>query len=805
MRTLWQDIRFGLRMLAKSPGFTVVAVVALALGIGANTAIFSVVNAVLLRPLPYANSERLLWLRAVNPPAGINSSNISAPDFEYWKEKNDVFEGMAAFTTGGGILTGGDEPERVPLTAVTPGFFPMLGVKPSLGRTFSPEEELPDSAPAAVLSYSLWQRRFGADPKVIGSTQMVTGKSVNIVGVMPRGFEFPQRTEIWVAFTLDAGKERRDNRYLQGVARLKDGVTLEQAQAQVSTFDRQLAQQYVETNSGWDVQLSRLQDELVSGIRPALLLLLGAVLFVLLITCANVANLLLARAAARQREIALRTALGASRLRIIRQLLTESLLLSALGGTLGLLLSVWLTDILIAISPANTPRFNEIGVDGRVLAFTLAVTCLVGIVFGLAPALQSSKTDLNEALKEGGRGGGAETGGRNRLRRLLVVSEVALSLMLLVGAGLLIKSFARLQEVHPGFNPEHVLTMRISVPSNKYKEKAQRAEFFRRLMEQVAALPGAEAAGATLSLPLGGSNFSVGRSIIREGKPLSPEEASNAAYVVTAGDYFRAMQIPLKGGRVFTERDAEGAPPVVIINETLARRSFAGEDPLGKKIRVWRDEEFMREIVGVVGDTKPAALEGESGAQIYVPQAQDAGWGGMSLAVRTSVEPASLAPSVRSLVRALDKDQPVFDIKTMDDVVSISVADRRVSMLLLSVFAGAAMLLAAVGLYGVISYTVTQRTHEIGIRMALGAQTRDVFRMVVGQGVTMALVGVLVGVAGAFVLTRVMSNMLFGVSATDPLVFVGVSLLLVFVALLACCIPARRATKVDPMVALRYE
>ncbi|HVG32679.1 MAG TPA: ABC transporter permease [Pyrinomonadaceae bacterium] len=804
MRTLVQDLRYGFRMLWKSPGFTLVAIITLGLGIGANTAIFSVVNSVLLRPLPYPDADRLVYLQAVNPAQGITASNISPPDFADWKNQNQTFEDMTAFVTGGAILSGDTEPERVPAAYVSASFLPVLGVKPAIGRSFLVEEDREGNDSVAIISHALWQRRFGADPSVVGRQINVSGQSTTVIGVMPADFEFMQPVDMWRPLAVEMTSERRDNRYLQVLARLKPGVSLEQAQSQINTITERLGQSYVETNSNWGARLTGLHDLMVAGVRPALLLLLGAVGFVLLITCANVANLMLARAAARQKEIAVRAALGASRLRVVRQLLTESLLLSTIGGGVGLLLGIWLTDFLVSISPANTPRLETVHLDSRVLLFTLAVTFLIGLLFGLAPAWQASRVNLNEALKEGGRSF-SEGWRRNRVRKALVISEVALSLMLLIGAGLLIKSFVLLRGTDAGFDAENVLTMRVSLPSLKYKEGRQKAEFFERLAERVAQLPGVESVGATLSLPLGGSNYSVGRAFIPEGRPLTPEESINASYSVTTPGYFGAMKIPLVAGRQFTERDREDAPQVVIVNETLARRYFPNEAAVGKRIKIWRDEQFPREIVGIVGDTKTDVLEGEASPQMYVPHAQDSSWGGMSLVVRSTAKPLALTSAVRGAVLSLDPDQPVFGIKTMEDVVAASVATRRISMMLLSGFAGLALLLAALGVYGLISYSIAQRTHEIGLRMALGAQARDVLGLVLRQGMSLVLVGVAIGLVSAFALTRVMKSLLYEVSATDPLTFAGVALLLIVVALIACLIPARRAMRVDPMIALRYE
>ncbi|HLL14391.1 MAG TPA: ABC transporter permease [Pyrinomonadaceae bacterium] len=805
MNTLWQDIRYGLRMLLKNPGFTFVAALTLALGVGANTAIFSVVNAVVLRPLPFPEAERLVWFDGVNPAKGIKESALSKPDYLDWQSQSNAFQSMTAFVQGSAILSDDNsEPERVPRGVVTASFFQTVGVNPAQGRALLPEDELPGSEPVAVLSHGLWQRRFGANPNVVGSKFTVSGRTFTVVGVMPAGFDYPGRAQLWSPLKTGGDDQRRDNRYLHVLARLKPTVTLGEAQTQIDALSARFGQQYPETNGGQSAKLTGLQDWTTRGVRTSLLLLFGAVGFVLLIACANVANLLLARGAARRKEIALRTALGAGRPRIIRQLLTESLLLAFLGGVAGLILSLFLTDLLIAISPANVPRLNEIKLDARVLAFTVGVVSLVGLLFGLAPAWQASKTDLNEVLKDGGRSS-TEGRGRNRLRALLVVTEMALSLLLLVGAGLLIKSFVLLRDVHPGFDAKNVLTMRISLPGARYPEPQQSERFYRELTERVKALPGVEAAGATVSLPLGGSNFSVGRSFIREGRPLVTEESQNADYFVATPDYFKTMRIPLKAGRAFTEQDRVDTPPVVVVNESLARRFFPGEDPVGKRLTVWRDEKFAREIIGVVGDVKSDRLDAETDAQIYVPYPQDAGWGGLSLAVRTTVEPETLTADVRGAVLSIDKNQPVFDIKTMDDVLAASVANNRLVVLLFGLFALFALLLATVGIYGVMSYTVAQRTHEIGIRMALGAQPADVLRLILKQGLVLTCAGVGLGLVGSLALSRLLESLLYGVSATDPITFGGLSLLLALVALVACYLPTRRAMKVDPMVALRNE
>ena len=802
METLIKDVRYGVRSLLKRPGFTAIALVTLALGIGANSAMFSAVNAVLLRPLPFPESEQIVSFDGMNPGKGITESNMSVPDFADWKNQNQVFERMAGFVSGGALLASGDEVERVRATGVSADFFPLFRTNAIKGRTLEPDDAQKGRDPVVVLSHGLWQRRFGADQNVLGTTVLLSGKNTTIVGIMPPGFDYPAQSELWVPFPIDAAAERRDNRYLNVVTRLKQGVSLAQAQAEMDTINLRLAQVYGETNSGWTVKLTNLRERLVGAMRSSLLVLLGAVVFVLLIACANIANLLLARATARQKEIAVRTALGASRWRIVRQLLTESVLLSIVGGALGLWLSLWLTRLLIALSPPNTPRFDEIAPDARVFAFTLALTVITGLIFGLAPALQVSRPDLNEGLKEGLRSGAS--GHRNRLRSLLMVSEIALSFMLLVGAGLLIKSFMRLRDVSAGINPDQVLAVRVSLPSAKYPQGEPRVQLLHQAVERLSLLPGVQSAGAVLSLPLGGDTFNVGRSYIREGRPATPEESANAIYLVATPDYFRTLQIPIVGGRAFTAQDTENTPKVLIVNETMARQLWPGESPIGRRITIWRDEKFPREIVGVVGDTKPS-LDADPGQQMYVPYSQDSGWTGMSLVVRTNGDPTNITTAMRNELRSLDKGIPVFNVRTMNDVLATSVAPRRTPMLLLSAFAAIALLLGMIGIYGVTAYYVSQRTQEIGIRMALGAQMSDVMKLVLRTGMVLALIGIGAGLVGAFALTRLLTTLLFGVNPTDGVTFAGVSLCLLVSALIACYLPARRATQVDPLVALRYE
>ncbi|HYJ07245.1 MAG TPA: ABC transporter permease [Chthoniobacterales bacterium] len=801
MNTLLQDIRYGLRMLLKHKGFTAVAVIALGLGIGANTAIFSLVNGVLLRPLPFPDAERIIFFEGNNPSSGITESNISFLDFTDWSQQTDLFASTAAYWTGNANLgADGAEPERVPRAGVTTGFFSVLGVQPVLGRTFLPEEDKPEAITVAIISHGLWKRRFGSDPAIVGKEVQISSRPITVVGVMPPGFEYPEQTQIWVTSAVNISDEPRDNRAWSAIGRLNPGIDLKQAQTRISAINAQLAKQSHETNKGWDATLWRLHERLVREVKPSLLALLGAVGFVLLIACANVANLLLARSAARQKEIAIRAAMGASRTRVLRQMLTESILLSAIGGMAGLLVSIWLTDVLTSIVPEGAARLDQVGIDYRVLTFALGVSALTGILFGIVPALQASKLDVTSALKEGGRS--AEGNRRTSARSLLLIGEVALSLVLLVGAGLLIKSFLRLQEVRPGFNSRNVLMAMVALPGAKYKDQ-QFAEFFRQLKERLEAAPGVQAVGGSINLPLAASGYSIGRGFVPEGRPLTRDESFDAGYATITGDYFRALQVPLLVGRIFELRDNAEGPKVVIINEAAAKRHYGSPaDAIGKRLNMWRDDKFPREIVGVVGDTKASSLTGESGAQIYVPHAQDPQWNFMAMVVRTAGDPAAFATTFRRAVQALDKDQPIYNVRTMDDVVMNSLGTRRVSMQLFAVFSCAALLLAALGIYGVMAYSVTQRTQEIGLRMALGAQKSDVLGLVIRQGMTLTVIGIIVGLAGAFALTRVIGNLLYGVTATDPATFVAIPLVLLFVALLACYLPARRAARLDPTRAL---
>ena len=799
-------------MLLKQPGFTLIAVITLALGIGANTTIFSVVNAVLLRPLPYQNPEQLALIWGKLPAAVSGNVGASAPEFADYRDQNLVFSSVAAYTSSSFNLSGVGEPERIVGTLVSASLFPLLDVQPALGRAFLNEEDRPGHDRVVILSHGLWRRRFAGDSAVIGRSVTLDGQSHTIIGVAPAGFRFPDdETEIWkpIAFTAeDLSENERGSHYLSVIARMKPGVTIAQAQADMAALAQRMQQQHpmnYEADSGWGTTVVSLREETVGDARLALLSLFGAVGCVLLIGCANVANLLLARASTRRREIAIRSALGGRPWRIIRQLLTESLLLALVGGVLGTLIAVWGVEAVAELSASSLPRVNEINIDGRVIGFMLAITLATGLLFGLAPAWQSAKPDLNESLKEGG-GKGAGSGGRHRLRGLLVVGEIAIALVLLVGAGLMVKSLYRLQRVEPGFNPSHALTMRLALPDSKYSETKRQRDFYERLLNRIVALPGVKAAGAINYLPLSGTGNQ--RSFLIEGKP---EPKLNVGFRMVSPDYFRAMGIQLRAGRLIDDRDRENAPRVAIVNETFARVFLGDEDPLGKRIKLGSAQGPFPwvTITGVVGDVKHGGLDSETRPEMYVPYLQPllSGWNvpPMFLVVRSESELSSLISAVRGVVKELDRDQPVYGVASMDQLLYRSTAPRRFNMTLLAVFAALALALAGVGVYGVMAYAVTERTREIGIRMALGAQASDALKLVISQGMRLTLVGVALGLMGAFALTRLMKSLLFDVKPTDPMTFIALALLLTFVALLACWIPARRATKVDPMIALRCD
>jgi len=803
----WNDLRYAIRLQRKNPGFTIVAVIALALGIGANTAIFSVVNTVLLRPLPYKDPERLVMVWEEATKAGYPQDTPTAANFVDWRTQNQSFEGMAAITDDSFNLTGTGDPERLEGQRVSTDLFPLFGVEPQIGRVFTAAEDQPGNERVVLLSYGLWQRRFGGDAGIVGKSLQLNGSGYTVVGVMPARFQFPTADdEVWVpiAFTQEDATNR-NRHYLRVVGRLKPGVTLAQAQADMSTIATRLQQQYPETNTDLGAVITPLQEHLVGDIKPALLILLGAVGLVLLIACANVANLLLARAAVRQKEIAVRVALGARRSRLIRQFLTESVSLSLLGGLVGLVIAYVGLIVLKAFIPENISQARAISIDYKVLGFTLFVSVATGLIFGLAPALQSIRFNQAETLKEGGRD--AATGGSGkRLRSLLVMAEVAISLVLLIGAGLLINSFLRLRNVDPGFRVDNLLTMKIVLPDSKYERRVQRSAFYTDIVQRVQSLPGVRSAAVTTNLPLYRQGNSISISI--EGRPEPPpgQEDIIVTRIISPG-YFDTMSIPLLKGRQLTDQDTDDSPNVVVISEGMARRYWPGEEAVGKRIAVGRirSPEDWIQVVGVVKDVRQFELTADPKPQMYLTHRQFGFFDAQDLVVKTDVDSASMASAVRKAVWEIDKDQPVSNIRAMETILADSIARQRFSMLLLAIFATVALVLAGVGIYGVMSYSVAQRTHEIGIRMALGAQTSAVLKLAVGYGLKLVAAGIAIGLVAAFALTRVMATLLFGVTATDPTTFTLISLLLVAVAAIASYIPARRATRVNPIIALRYE
>ncbi|MFN7949899.1 MAG: ABC transporter permease [Blastocatellia bacterium] len=806
MQTLWQDLRYGARMLLKKPGFTLIAMLTLALGIGANTAIFSVVNALLLRPLPFAESERLVLLSEKTREGERQSA--SYPNYADWRTRAQSFEGMAIGWPRNFTLTGGDKAVRVSGYTVNWNFFLLLRIQPQLGRMFTEADDRYGAARTVIVSHGFWQQRFGGELNVIGQTLRMTNESYTVIGVLPRGFEYFKKADVYTPLGLalepDSGFAGRGNSTFDfyAIARLKPGVTLRQANGEMDAIGQQLAREYPEFNEGKSAQAEALQDVMSESVQHSLWVLLGAVGFILLIGCINVANLMLVRAAERQKELAVRLALGASRWRVIRQLLSESLLLAGLGGAGGLLLGSWMLQGLLALAPAEIPGLSRVGLDNRVLLFTLGLAVLTSLLFGLLPAWQAAKIDLQTALKDGRRlaTGAAHDG----MRKALLIAEVSLSLVLLTGAGLLVRSMWNLLHVDPGFKMDNLLTLRLRLEGKKYTPQASRV-FYDECLARVQAVPGVRSAALTHSLPIDGTNW--GSVFIAAGKPVpSHADLPMSGYLRVSANYFETMGIRLLRGRYFTAADTAESAPVVIINETLARRIWPNEDPIGKHIKQGfpEDKEPWREVVGVVNDVKMDGVDRATLMQTYLPYPQMPNQT-LGLVVRAERNPAALASVVEQAIHAIDKDLPVFGVWTMDQLLGNSLAQRRLTLILLSSLAALALLLAAIGIYGVISYAVRQRTHELGIRMALGASGRDVLTLILRQGLKLALIGISLGLLAAFTLMRWMESLLFGVRPTDPLTFAGIALLLLLVALAACYLPARRATKVDPMIALRCE
>jgi putative ABC transport system permease protein len=801
MDSIIKDLKFAIRSSLKRPAFTLIALFALALGIGANTAIFSLVNAVILQPLPFPESERLVWVfgRVRN---GAGRASVAPGDFLDYRSQNKTFEQFAASGTSTlpATLTGSGEPERLRASNITGNYFQTFGVAPVLGRGFSLENEKSGNDQVTVLSYALWQRRFAGDPAIVNKTIILNSKAYEVIGVMGESVNLLQTADLWMPMNFDSDPEMKQRfaHFLRPIGRLKAGVSLAQAQADTDMIAAQIEKQFPESNTGWNLRLVSLREQLVGGSRTTMYVLFGAVAFVLLIACANVANLLLVRAAARQREVALRTALGASRVRIMRQMLTESLLLAICGGVLGALLAAWGVNLLVKLSENSIPATVQVKMDATVLVFTLVISVVTGVLFGLAPAFRTAKVNLIDSLKEGSRGDG-QSALRSRTRSALVIFESAVAVVLLIGAGLLIRSLVALENVNPGFDAHNLLTMRIDLPRQKYNSPEKIGSFFKDLETRVSGLPGVEAAGMVTELPLSGQLNDVPFTV--EGRPpVSPDQKFGADFRRINQNYFSAMRIPLLRGRNFTDQEVTQGDKVVIVTQQLAAAVFPNEEPLGKRLITFDNEPFQ--IVGVVGDLLHQSLGGQPAPAMYFPTRKTSG---TNLVLRTTSDPLSLVGVVRNEVRAIDPDQPIAAVRTMSDWVDSSVSGPRYRTTLFGLFAALAMILAATGIYGVMSYTVAQRTHEIGVRMALGARHGDVLKLVVGQGMLLTVIGVVIGLVGAFALTRVMASLLFGVTAKDPITFAVVAALLIAVAFVACFVPARRATKVDPLLALRYE
>ncbi|HEY1656742.1 MAG TPA: ABC transporter permease [Candidatus Sulfotelmatobacter sp.] len=810
-----QDIRYTLRQLKKSPGFAAVAVVTLALGIGANTAIFSVVNGVLLRPLAFKDPARLVRVWHT-PPAksfpGMSTFAVSAANYLDWRSENHVFDDMAIYAYHGFTLTGSDKPEQVDAGAVSASFFPALGVEPMLGRVFSADEDQPGRSNVLVLSYRFWQEHFGSNRDIVGHNITMDGQSYLVAGVMPPSFRFPDFAQVWTPMAW-TGQERavRGEHHYGVIARLKDGVQLQQAQAEMNTISGRLEQLYPEDDKGWGALIVPLRDDLVGDVRPALLVLLCAVSFVLLIACVNVANLTLAKTFSRQKEIAIRTALGATSARVLRQILTETVLLAVAGGALGLSGASYGVHLIVAFLADKLPHQVDVGLDLRVLLFTALVSVLTGIAAGVLPALHLSRANVSQALKQGlGRTDTASSG--NRVRKILVVGEVALSLMLLFGAGLMIRSFRLLGQVNPGFDPSGVLTMTISVARAKFTSPTEEISFIDRVLQRVRALPGVESAGVIDDIPLGGDRSH--QPIAIEGRPalaMADQPEVDVCFISTG--YIRSLHVPILRGRDIDDGDVAGRPAAILISQAMAKQFWPGEDPIGRHLTMTFFPGAVRTVVGVVGDVKMDTLdEKDTAATIYMPIDQisapaTGGWSSspVSLVVRSTTAPASMVSAVSGAVHDVDSGIPLRDVLTMEQVVSNSISQQRFNMLLLGAFGGLALLLAAIGIYSVLSYSVRQQVREIGIRLALGASLRDVLRMVLMEGAKPTLLGVAIGVAGALALGRFVASLIYGIKASDPLTFIAVAALLVGISLLASIFPAYRATRVDPVVALRYE
>jgi len=812
MESLWRDLRYGVRMLVRTPSFTIISVSVLALGIAAGTAIFSVVNAVLLRPFPYVEPDRLLLVQESLPKLNLKTSAVSAAEYWDYKEANQVFSNIACYTTQSFNLTGQGEATRIHVARISPSLIQILGIAPKIGRSFTEEEDKPGANAVVLISERLWRTRFGSDSGIEGKSLKLDEKLYSVIGVMPASFQFPstdntfsESVDLWVPMAMtDEERKGRANSFDYGVVgRLKPGITVEQARADIQSVAERMQQEYPNIYKG-NIEIAAsvigLEQEIVQPVRTVLLVLFAAVGLVLLVGCANVANLLLARSQTRIKEIAIRTAVGASTRRLVRQLLTESVLLSVLGGGLGLLLASWAVDLIVRFGPGNLPRLTEVNLDVRVLFFTLGISVLTGVIFGLAPAIQCSRIDLNESLKESG---GRNSGGlaSKRMRGALIVFESASALVLLIGAGLLIDSFVRLLRVPPGFDPDGAVIARTSMPAERYPKVEIGKAMYRRALAEIGSLPGVEAVSVASNLPLA-DGWTIGFRI--EGEDQSTYHNSGNTWV--SNDYFRAMGIHLLSGRAFNDGDREGGVPVVVINQTFARKFWPGEDPLGKRIRWggWGVEWLT--VVGIVADIRASSLEAEPAPSSYMPIFQiPRTRREVVFIARTSGNPDALIPLIRERLRGIDAELPVYDVRTMTSVISESVEQRRFAMVLISIFAGVALLLASVGLYAVMSNLVAQRTREIGIRLALGARRIDVLNLVLRQGGLLTLIGIALGLLCSFALTRTIKSLLFGVSATEPIVFLVIPLLLAAVALMACLVPARRATKVDPMVALRYE